>query len=211
MKIAKVFAGIFGGLGALLLAGSIGLCLFSLNAPVRMEEIPAGAEACAETLEDAIVQKNFEALEDCIYGQPELGLSAAPEDELAKLVWDLVQSNLDFSWQGECYLKDSSLCRDAAVSYMELSGITDALSVRAYELLSRKVEEATEMDQLYAEGGRFRDDLLDQVMKAAVTQACMEAAQVQTVTVTVEFVHRDGQWWAVPDTALLTALSGGLM
>jgi len=26
----------------------------------------------------------------------------------------------------------------------------------------------------------------------------------------MELVHRDGQWWVVPDGALLTALSGGL-
>ncbi len=211
MKIAKLFAGIFGSLGAVLLAGSIGLCLFSLNAPVRMDEIPAGAVECAEKLENAITQKDFDALEDCIYGQPELGLSGTPEDELTKMVWDLVQLNLEFSWQGECYFKDASLCRDAAVSYMELSSITDDLPVRAHELLTQRVEEATDMEQLYADGGQFRDDLLDQVMKAAVTQACMEDAQVKTVMVKVEFVYRDGQWWAVPDTALLTALSGGLM
>ena len=211
MKIAKLFAGIFGSLGALLMAGSIGLCLISLDAPVRMNKIPAGAVECAEKLEDAITQKDFDVLEACIYGQPELGMSGAPEDELTKMVWDLVQQNLEFSWQSECYLKEGMLRRDAVVSYMDAASITDNLPVRAYELLTQKVEAATEMEQLYADGGQFREDLLDEVMKAALTQACMEDAKTQQVAVCVEFVSRDGQWWAVPDTALLTALSGGLM
>ena len=211
MKIAKLFAGIFGSLGVVLMSASIGLCLVSLNAPVRMAEIPAGAVECAETIEEAIAQKDYEALEDCIYGQPELGLSGAPEDELTKMVWDLVQQNLEFSWQGDCYFEDGTMRRDATVSYMDAASITNDLPVRAHELLTQRVEAATEMEQLYADGGQFREDLLDEVMKAALTQACMEDAETKQIAVSVEFVCRDGQWWAVPDTALLTALSGGLM
>ena len=44
MKIAKFFADIFGVLGTAVLVGSIGLCLFSLNAPARMEEVPEAVE-----------------------------------------------------------------------------------------------------------------------------------------------------------------------
>lgn len=210
MKIAKFFAGMFGAIGAILLVGSIGLCLFSLNAPVRMEEIPEGAAVCADAFEAAISEGDFDALENCIYGQPDLGLSEGPEEELAKMVWDLVQENLEFRWQGDCYLRDGILCRDASVSYMEAASITDDLPVLAHELLTAQVEAATDMAQLYDEGGQFRADLLDQVMKTAVTQACTEKAKTASVAVRVEFVHRDGQWWAVPETALLTALSGGV-
>jgi len=210
MKIAKFFAGIFGAIGTVLLVGSVGLCLFSLNAPVRMEEIPAGAVECADAFEKALSGKDYAALESCIYGQPELGMSEKPEDELARMVWDLVQLNLEFSWQGTCYMKDGTFCRDAVMSYMEAASITDDLPVRAHALLTQRVEEATDMAQLYDEDGQFREDLLDQVMKAALTQACMEDAGTASVAVCVEFVYRDGRWWAVPDRALLTALSGGL-
>jgi len=210
MKIAKFFAGIFGSLGTVLLVGSIGLCLFSLNAPVRMDETPMGAVECSDTLADAIAQKDFEVLEDCIYGQPELGLSGAPEEELTRMVWELAQLNLEFSWQGDCYLKDSVLYRDAAVRYFDVASVTRNLQTRAHALLTQRVEAATDMAELYEEGGEFRKDLVDQVLKAALAQACMEDVESVTANVTVRLVHRDGQWWAVPDAALLTALSGGL-
>ena len=210
MKIAKFFAGIFGAIGTVLLVGSIGLCLFSLNAPVRMEKVPAEAVECADVLAAAIAQKDFDALEDCLYGQPELGLSGEPEDELVKMVWDLVQLNLEFAWQGDCYLRDAVLCRDAQVRYFDAASVTENLQTRAHALLTLQVEAATDMEQLYDEDGEFRKDLVDQVLKAALTQGCMEDVKAVTANVTVELIHRDGQWWAVPDTALLTALSGGL-
>lgn len=210
MKIAKFFAGIFGAIGTVLLVGSIGLCLFSVNTPVRMEEIPAGAVECADAVADSISRKDYDSLEGCIYGRPELGLTGEPADELTKMVWDLLQLNLEFTWQGECYLKDGTLSREAQVRYLDAASIVSNLQTRAHALLTQSVEAATDMEQLYAEGGQFREDLLDEVLKAALTQGCLEDVQSVEAKVTVTFIHRDGQWWAVPDGALLTALSGGL-
>lgn len=210
MKIAKFFAGIFGALGTVLLVGSIGLCLVSLNAPVRMGETPEGAAACSEQVAAAISRKDFEALESCIYGQPDLGLAGEPEDALSRMVWELVQLNLEFSWSGDCYLKDAVLCRDAEVRYFDVTSVTENLQTRAHALLTQRVEAATDMAELYDEGGEFRQDLMDQVIQAALTQACLEDVKAVTVPVTVELVHRDGRWWMIPDEALLTALSGGL-
>lgn len=210
MKIAKIFAGLFGAAGTVLLLVSIGLCLFSLNAPVYMEEVPSGAVECSELLSGAISRKEYKELENCIYGQPELGLTGEPEEELTRMTWELLQMNLEFSWQGDVYLQDSVLQRDASVRYLDAASITQNLQARAHALLTQRVEEATDMEDLYDGGGEFRQELMDEVLKAALTQACLEDVKAVTADVTVTFVHRDGQWWAVPDTALLTALSAGL-
>lgn len=210
MKIAKFFAGILGAIGTLLLVGSIGLCLFSLDAPAGTAEPPEAAVTCSETFSRALSQKDFSAVQGCIYGQPELDLSGVPEEELACMVWDLVQRNLEFSWKGDCYYRDAALCRDASVRYFSVESITKNLPSRAHALLTMQVEAATDMEQLYDEGGEFRQDLLDQVMKSALTQACLEDAEAVTAEVTVQLVNRDGQWWILPDEALLTALAGGL-
>ena len=101
MKIAKFFAGIFGLLGTVLLVGSIGLCLFSLNAPARMKEVPEGAAACADAFCAAVEAKEFENAQALIYGQPDLGLAGTLEDALTKMALDLLQQNLEFSWAGD--------------------------------------------------------------------------------------------------------------
>lgn len=210
MKIAKFFAGIFGAIGTLLLVGSIGLCLFSLNAPTRMGETPAGAVACSDQLAQAISNQDYAAVESCIYGRPELGMEETIEDTMVFEIWNVFENNLTFSWQGECYMRDAVICRDAAVTYLEVASITENLQTRAHALLTQKVEAAADMAELYDDGGEFREDLVIQVLYEALDQACLEDARFVTQNVTVELVHRDGQWWAVPDRQLLTALSGGL-
>ncbi len=210
MKIARFFAVLFGLLATVVMAGSIGLCLFSLDAPTRMEKTPTGAVACAETLEAAISRRDFSALEDCLYGQPQLGLSGEPEEELARMVWDLVQLNLEFSWEGDYYLQDGIVCRDARMRYLDAASVTRNLQTCAHALLTTQVEEATDMAELYGEDGEFRQELVAQVLKAALTQGCLEDVQSVTADVTVKLVCRDGKWWAIPEETLLTALSGGL-
>lgn len=210
MKIAKFFAVVFGILGGLVMAGSIGLCLVSLNAPVRMEEVPDGAVRCAEEFAQAISQKEFGALEDCLYGQPELGMEGTLAEPMTAKAWELFENSLAFAWQGECYMDGAVLCRDGQVTYLEAASLTDDLPNRAHALLSRKVEEASDMAQLYDDSGEFREDLMDQVLAEALEQACAEDAKTVTAAVTVQFVFTDGRWWAVPDAALLSALSGGL-
>jgi len=209
MKIARFFAWIFALMGTLLLVGTLGLCLFSLHAQPRVTELPRGAVLCSEDLSNAVTGRDYAALEDCIYGQPKLGLSGKPEEELAGMVWDLAQVNLQFSWQGDCYVRDGAFRRDASVTYMDVFSILENLPTRAHALLTQQVEAAESMEELYDASGEFRPELVEQVMQAALTQCCMEDARTVTVSVSVELIHRDGQWWAVPDRQLLTALSCG--
>ncbi len=206
MKIARFFGCLFGILGTILLVGSIGLCLFSLNAPVRMEKAPEGALACSEQLADAVSQKDYAALEKCLYGQPKLGM----EKIEGSPVWELYEQTLSFSWQGGCYAKDAGIFREGTVTYLDIASVTENLSSRTHALMTRRVEAATEMEELYDETGEFREDLVNQVLQEALEECIHQDARETTKTVTVELVCRDGQWFAVPESALMDALSGGL-
>lgn len=210
MKIAKFFAGMFGTVGAVLLAGSIALCLMFRSGPVYMDEFPAGAVQCSDVLAYAISQKDFASVEQCLYGRPGLDMAGTPEDPMAAAVWKEFNNSFSFSYQGDCYAEEAGIFRDATVTYLEVASVTENLQTRAHALLTQKVETATDMAQLYGEDGQFRQDLVDQVLTEALEQAIREDARQVTETVTVELVHREGRWWAIPDTALLTALSGGL-
>ena len=48
------------------------------------------------------------------------------------------------------------------------------------------------------------------MLSQAVVQALAEDGQLVTRDVTLNLICRDGQWWAVPDQALLQAISGGV-
>lgn len=210
MKIANVFAGILGAVGTVLLVGSIALCLFSLDAPVRMAEAPAGAVECADALQEAIAAGDFAAAGNCLYGKPDLGMEGSIENAMALAVWNKFADTLSFSYQGDCYAMDSGIVRDASVTYLEISSVTENLQTRARALLTQKVEAAADMAELYDDSGEFREELVDQVLQEALDQACAEDARMTTKEMRLELICRDGQWWVVPDPALLTALSGGL-
>ncbi len=206
MKIARFFGCVFGIIGTVLLLGSIGLCLISLDAPVRMEQPPTGAVVCSEQLADAISQKDYEALESCLYGQPKLGLEGSGNPE----VWTLFEENLSFFWNGDCYATNDGIFREGTVMWLEIASITEHLQAYAHDLMTQRVEAATEMEELYDETGEFREDLVNQVLQEALEAGIRQDLTVGTGTVTVQLIQRDGQWFAVADETLMTALSGGL-
>ena len=52
------------------------------------------------------------------------------------------------------------------------------------------------------------NELVDQALNDAVTQALSEDAQTVTRDVTLGLIYQDGAWWVVPDQALLQIISG---
>lgn len=210
MKIAKVFAVVSGALGTLLMAGAVVFCLFSLDAPVKMLEYPQEAMDRAGELAQAIETGDFAGAARVMYGQPDLGVDGEPEDEVGKLVWTAFLDSLSCEIQGECYASDAGIACDAVVRSLDISTVMEKLTERTHDLLTQRIEQATDMDELYDEENNFRQELIDQVLREAVEQAIREDGQVVSRDVTMVLVCQDGQWWVVPDRALLQAISGGL-
>jgi hypothetical protein len=55
------------------------------------------------------------------------------------------------------------------------------------------------------------EDVVMAVLFEAAEDALAEDARTVTVSLTVNLKFRDGQWWIVSDTALLDAISGGIL
>lgn len=210
MKIARFFAWIFGLLGTALMVGSIGLCLVSLDAPVELKEVPAGAVECAETLMEAIDSGDYAAASRVMYGQPDLGVDRKPAEETGVMIWDAFIGSISYEFKGDCYATDSGIARDATITAMDIPSVTAALSQHAHSLLTARVESAEDMAELYDEENNFREDLVADVLSEAVVRALAENAELVTRDVTLNLICRDGQWWVVPDQALLQAISGGV-
>lgn len=210
MKLARFFAAIFGFAGTVLLLGSILLCLFSLDEPVKLVETPKEAAQCATEVMEALAAGDFSAATARIYGQPELGGNQIPADSASARVWDVFLDSISYQFQGGCKAVDSGLTQKVSVTALDVASVTEKLQERTHALLSQKVAAATDMAQLYDETNNFRADLIDQVMEEALTQALAQDARTVTREVTLSLIHRDGQWWVVPDEALLAAISGGL-
>ena len=210
MKIARIFSAFFAAVGAIVMLGSIVLCLVCLNAPVKLLQVPAQAEKCCEEMMDALATGDFAGASARMYGQPDLGVHVSPADEAGKLVWEAFADSISYEIIGECYALDSGIYVDASVTALEIPSVTENLTKRAHALLTARVEGAEDMNTLYDEENNFREELVQQVLREALEQCLREDARTVTRNVTLKMIQRDGAWWVVPDQALLQTISGGV-
>ena len=208
MKVARFFAYVFAVLGFLLLLGSIGLCLLSQNAPVRIVELPQEAVQVSESFAQALNEGDLTAAAGYVYGQPDLGTEGTPADPETAAVWNAFLSSISFEYTGKCQVRDSVLFRTASVAVLDVAGVTEKLPERAQSLVNQKIASAESLTEVYDESGKFREELVGEILQQALQQSLSQDAGTVTREVTVKLINRDGKWWVVPDQALLQALSG---
>lgn len=214
MKAVKYFSAvigvIFGLAGTALMVGSVLLALNSLDAPVRLSEVPEEAMACSEELMEAVGRGDYETAGNLLYGQPDLGVSREPEDEMGRRVWQAFLDSITYEFTGDCYATDSGISRDAAITTLDISSVAANLQERVKTILDKQVAEAEDMDALYDENNNFREDMVMAALSKAVTDALAEDTTTTRREVTLNLIFREGSWWVVPDQALLQAISGDM-
>lgn len=208
MKVARFFAVIFAVFGVILLLGSIGLCLFSLNAPVRVLEMPQAVAECADSFSQKLNDADITGAGRLMYGQPDLGAEGVSADPEAALVWDAFLSSISFEFTGKVYATENGFARDAAITTLDIASVTQKLPERTQSLVNQRIAAAGALEEIYDEAGHFRPELTQEILREALDQALSQDAQTVIREVTVKLVKRDGAWWVVPDQTLLRALSG---
>jgi hypothetical protein len=66
------------------------------------------------------------------------------------------------------------------------------------------------MSEVYGPNNDYREDFVMAVLRDAVQEALAEDAKSTTVSITLELVYADSQWWVVPSDELIRAISGGI-
>ena len=118
---------------------------------------------------------------------------------MSKLLWDAFTDSLSYEFTGLCRVTDTGFARDATVTCLDVSGVTAAVPQRAKALLEAKAAAAEDKTEIYNEDNSYRNELVDQALDGAVTQALSEDAQTVTRDVTLGLIYQDGAWWVVPD------------
>ena len=203
-------ARVFGCLGAVLAVTALLICLTQRNAQPRLFGTAAGAEECAQAMMENIAQGNYAAASAYLYGTPSLGTGTQPESDTADILWEAFVSSLDFEPLGGCYATVSGLARDYSVSSLDLPKLTQALKDAAPGILEARLDAAEDMTLIYDENGEYREAFAQSVLEEAARQVLASADSVDR-TVTLNLVYEGKQWWVVPDQALLSAISGGIV
>lgn len=207
MKIARFFAVIFAVLGIVLMLGTAIVCFASTDATVKLRKTPEGAVQCAQQLALALDSGDLAAAGALLYGSPDLGAEGVPNDPVDALLWDTFLEGFSCNLDGKLYLKDAEFAWDGTITTVDMGALTGAIQLRAKELLEEKVKTATDMAELYDAENNFREDLIEQVLRDAVQEILAKNPETITRSFTMKLISRDGQWWAVPDQQLLSALN----
>lgn len=209
MKLRKIAAGLFAVLGSVLLVGSVAACLWGADQPSAPAAQPQEANRCARELLDALDAGDFVRAQDCLYGQPDLGLDREPDSQAGKTLWQAYRDSVTVNSDGTCYGSGTDICLDVEVTALDISAALGQLDGTAAEILKQTLESAQNPAELLNEDGTIPETLRQQALSQALTRVIREGKSLTRRT-TLKLVNQDGRWQVVPDGTLLEILSGGL-
>lgn len=211
MSKFRVFVAVFSFLFLQIAALSLLICFSPISQhPILLTPSQEAAHR-TEAMLDAVCQGDFSTAESFLLGQPSLGADRPSTQEAGVLFWDAFVASLSYELQGPCYATDSGLCQNVAITCLDIHATSATLGQRSALLLEALLAQSDDTSDVYDENNNYREDVVMQVLRSAVEDALEEDAVYRTVTVTVTLIHSDGQWWIVPDAALLNAISGGII
>ncbi len=210
MKISRFFSGFFLFLAIGLMITALFVAMYFPGSKPTLVSPPQEAQNRVIAAMDAICQGDYASAEPYLLGQPSLGADRQPEDAAGQLIWRDFLRSLSYELSGECYATDTGVAQDISLTYLDISSVTANLAQRSERLLTQLQQEATHTSQVYDDNGDYRQDVVQRVLQAAVLEALNADAKNTTVTFTLQLVYRDGQWYIVPNSDFIHALSGGI-
>lgn len=197
-------------LAVVLAVSALLICLTQRNAAPKLFGKAEGAENCARAMMDCISRGDYAGASAYLYGTPSLGIGDQRETPAAECVWDAFVSSMECRSRGSCYATDAGVAMDFTVSGLDIPSLTQELKQRSAAVLEARVEAAENMSQVYDSNQQYREDFIQSVLEETAREAVAAVSPVENA-VTVQLVYEGNQWWVVPDSALMTAISGGIL
>jgi len=207
--IRKIVAILLALWGIVLGSAGIVLALTNIESKPVLVEVPVAAREQALSVMDALCKGDYAAVQQALYGQPELGMDRVPADAVGVLLFEAYGNSLHYQLQRDCYVTDKGIAMDVTVTALDISSITKNLQQRTKALLEERVEQTADASTIYAAGGEYREEFVMEVLYDAAVQALQEDADTVTTDLTLECVFENGQWWIVSTDALLKVISCG--
>jgi hypothetical protein len=211
MMIKKLFAALFAAVGILSAAAAVYIGINCTDREPQLLTQPTVARNKVVMMMNAVCDGDYEQASLAILGTPSLGVDRDPADEVGILIWEAYQQSLSFELVGECYTTEDGLAQNVILTAMDIESVTVNLKERSQILLEQRVQEAEDISEVYDENNEYRESFVMEVLYDAAKQALEEDAVEYTVELTLKLRYQDGSWWVLADSALLDAISGGIL
>lgn len=209
MKISKLASAVFAVVGTVLLLSSIGVSFFALSKPTKAVKPAQGANDCAQEMLNALDSGDLAGAAAFFYGTPDLGLNREPETAEGQALWNAYRGSIEVTTDGGCYGEGTNIFQTAQVTHIDIPQTLAGLDRRAEALLKAELEAEEDPADALGEDGQIPQAQKDELRTAAF-EAALEDPKTVTAQITFQLIEEDGQWWILPDQALLDILAGGL-
>lgn len=209
MEKRKLSCWVFALLAALL-AGGIGIiCITQRQASPKMLVQPEGARRCVQAMVESINAGDISGASAYLYGKPKWDVRQH-STQVAQQIWEAFAASMECTPVGDCYASIWGVSQDVTFRSLEIPGMTASLKEQAQTLLESRINRADSIQEVYDENREYRPEFLEQVIGEAA-QAAISGGTIQERQLTLNLVFDEGRWWIVPDSALLEAISGGIL
>ena len=209
MKISKLASAVFAVVGTVLLVGSVVVSFVALNMPTTAVEPTREANDFAQSVLSALDNGDLSQVGTYFYGQPSLDLDREPASAEGKQIWNAYRDSIAVTADDKCYGEGANIYQTAQVTALDMVEALSRLDGETAVLLNQKVETAEDPVAVLDENGEVPQALKDELRGQALTQVLADAKTV-TTQITFQLMEKDGQWWVLPDQAMLDVLSGRL-
>lgn len=208
MKEKKILAGVLAIIGVALALATFCVAMSALHtAPIMLAQSSA-AMGRADLMMSAVCNGDYDAAGSMMYGSPSLGKAPDEDDVAVNMIWNAFIDSMSYEFPGECYAVDSGIALDVEITSLDISSVTDALREYSQSMLNERVADAEDISEIYDEKNNYREDFVLDILKDATTLALERDAKNRTQRVTLHLIYDQNQWWILPETELLNALSG---
>lgn len=211
MRKIRLFSAIFGLLGICFAVSGIYLAIRFVDVgPILLKE-PDEAKQQVVTMLDALAEGDYDTVSASLYGMPILGIDREPEDAVSNLFWQAYQQSISCEMVGSFYATESGVAHNVVIRSMDLQSVTRNLRDRSQALLEERVLAAEDPSEIYDENYEYREQFVMDVLMDAAQDALAEDVEYISWEITLNLIHENGQWWIMPEDALMEAVSGGIL
>ena len=209
MKVRNFLAVTLMVMGLIFAAAAVSFSfIFRNQEPILLGEAGEAQES-ASAFMNAVCAADFTQASESIVGQPKLGVDRESNTEVGNLIWDAYWSSTEYQLIGDCYATDTGVAQKISFTYLDMTLITGKLRERSLALLEERVASAKDTSEIYDENNEYQEDVVMDVLYDATTQILQENSERVTVELVVNLRYENGQWWIVPDEALIDTIFGG--
>lgn len=207
-------AGRINGFWAVLaiLIGALGLvlCVAGLNVGTVVAKPEGDPKQTVADFFDSLIAQDYPSAYACLANYSSLGMENAPAGKDGQLLFEALKKSYGYTLLGEAEMDGLHARQRAAVLHLNLNNVRQNASTHIGPILT-EIAASRPHDDVYGEDGGLLPSVGDEIYLRALQEALNgENSYLTSTELMIPLVYRDGKWLIEADSALLSALAGGV-